>query len=692
MIMTEKMELLAPAGGKQELIAAVDSGADAVYIGAEKFSARAGAGNFDERQMREAVEYAHAFGVKVHCAINTLIKENELMLATETAISASKCGVDALIIQDIGFASHLRKVLPDMELHASTQMTVTSAEGVAYLKDMGFTRVVLARELSVSEIERIVKSTDIEIEVFVHGAICMSYSGQCLMSSMLGGRSGNRGRCAQPCRLKYDLMENDRVCDSAYVLSPKDMALVNHLTELKRIGVTSLKIEGRLKSAEYVSCVGGIYRKYIDKMVPITTKDMTELKNAFSRSGFTDGYFTSKFGAGMMSHKNPANNSGSIYTQSVKDTAAGKNGRKIPINIYATLKAGEVFKITACDGDGNYAKSEGEVSAEYAVGRPLDEERIKIQLAKLGTTVFVAETTEVEVDANVTVPIKEINEVRRKVCESLWEKRISRKEKRVCSVQTDETKKSQKGVPYLTAEIMTKEQGEAALKTGRIKRLFAPPGVAKLLDGENEVTEIVTRMPDILSDVEPETESVSVSSPAAVYKYKNKAKYGEFRLNIYNSLSAKNFSDLKCITLSPELNLNEIRYVADKVSQPETEIIGYGHIPLMLMKNCPIKAMGKCQKGKRIYSLRDRKNVKFPIMCSFGCRAVLLNSKPIYMADMADELIKTNVDCIRLNFTLESPEECTEIINMYSDALDGRKVPKMKENTFTRGHLHRGVQ
>ena len=283
--MKTRMELLAPAGGMRELKAAVGSGADAVYMGAAAFSARAGAGNFTEEEMREAVRYAHTYGVKVHCAINTLIKENEFCEAVSTAVIAAKCGVDALIIQDIGFAGHIRKVLPDIELHASTQMTVTSLEGVRYLEKMGFSRVVLARELSLSEIEYIAKNAKAEIEVFVHGAICVCYSGQCLMSSILGGRSGNRGRCAQPCRLPYELTEGEKICGSGYILSPKDMALIKHLDKLRKAGVASLKIEGRLKSAEYVSAVVGVYRKYLDSDGEVTDEDMAELKNAFSRSG-----------------------------------------------------------------------------------------------------------------------------------------------------------------------------------------------------------------------------------------------------------------------------------------------------------------------------------------------------------------------------------------------------------------------
>lgn len=690
--MTENIELLAPAGGMRELVAAVNSGADAVYIGADMFSARAGAGNFTQEQMQEAVKYAHAFGVKVHCAINTLIKESEFQSATETAISAAMCGVDAIIVQDLGLASHLREILPDMELHASTQMTVTSAEGVKYLKSKGFNRVVLARELSMSEIEKIVKSTNIEIEVFVHGAICMSYSGQCLMSSILGGRSGNRGRCAQPCRLCYSLLENGRECKTAYALSPKDMALINHLDELKRIGVASLKIEGRLKSAEYVSAVVGVYRKYLDSGAPIAAEDIEELKNAFSRSGFTDGYFTGKLGKALMSHDNPANNSGSTFTKEAKDRIAGKGGRKIPINIFASLKEGEPLKISVYDNDGNVINEESAAVSEKAISHPMDKERLISQLSKLGDTAFSIQEIYVDIDEGITVPIKEINNTRRIACEKLWNERAKVREQRIVEVKVYDCEAKENSPVYLTAEVMTIEQGRAVIKTGKVRRIYAPSSVAEVLMGECEGTEIITKTSDILTDEKLPLNSVSVSSPGAMYRYSAFAQYGDFRLNIYNSYTAKEFRNLDCITLSPELNLTEIKQTAQEVTGVETEIIGYGHIPLMLMRNCPVKALGKCQNGKRIYTLRDRKNVEFPILCSDDCRAVLLNSKPIFVADIMDEVLSARINCIRLNFTVENPAQCDKIVNMYASALSGNKVEPPEVNTFTRGHFRRGVQ
>lgn len=690
-MLKNNIELLAPAGGMAELKAAVQSGADAVYIGASSFSARAGAGNFSPEDMRNAVEYAHAYGVKVHCALNTLIKESEIDSAIETAICANECGVDALIIQDIGLSQHIKKLLPCMELHGSTQMTVTSLEGVTALEKMGFSRVVLARELSLGEIEHIVKNSKAEIEVFVHGAICMCYSGQCLMSSMLGGRSGNRGRCAQPCRLPYELIEKDKVCDNAYVLSPKDMALIEHLENLKRVGVSSLKIEGRLKSAQYVSAVVGVYRKYLDNPVPVSDNDMTELKNAFSRSGFTDGYLTGKLGKQMMSHKNPANNSGSTFTAEAKLRAEGKFVRKIPIDIYASLFEGDVFRVTAYGKDGLCVVCEGSETAQTPQSRPLDRTRIEEQLKKLGDTPFEAKTVTVEVDKNVTIPIKEINKVRRDVCDLLWNELCHINKRQVNNAEI--IRKEKRDVPnmYLTAEVMTREQGSAVIKAGGIKRIYAPCDVAQELSQLDCGVEIVTRASDILSCEDIKTEAVSVSSLGAMVRYGERAKYGEWRLNVYNSLTANAMSGLSCITISPELNLRDIAEVVSYLPDIDAELIGYGRIPLMIMKNCPIKALGRCQNGKNIYKLRDRKGMEFPIICTKGCNAVLLNSKPIYTADMIDEIRKTKINCIRLNFTVEKSEECGKIVNIYRKALEGEIPPSMAENTFTRGHLKRGV-
>lgn len=685
----DNMELLAPAGGMAQLKAAVQSGADAVYLGAGSFSARAGAANFSYEELKEAVRYCHVYGVKVHCAINTLIKEKEFELAASTAAQINECGADAVIVQDLGLAAYIKKTFPDIELHASTQMTVTSLEGVKYLEEKGFDRVVLARELSLEEIRKITSGAKAEIEVFVHGAICMSYSGQCLMSSMLGGRSGNRGRCAQPCRQFYELDGNGKK-HGAYVLSPKDMALIEHLEELSRAGVTSLKIEGRLKSAEYVSAVTGVYRKYLDYAHKVEQRDMDELKNAFSRSGFTDGYLTGKLGSDMMSHSNPANNSGSTYTDEAKERALGKIVRRIPVNIFASLENDSVLKVTAYDNDNNCAYCEGTVTAETAKNKPLTSKRLAEQLSKLGSTPFEPADVNAEVNGAVTIPVKEINEVRRRVCAELEEMRAKRPDKRMEETEPVYSFRERGGI-YLTAEVANVEQGLAVLAAGGVKRIYAPPETARALLKAADDVDIITKTADIFETEKIYTKHVSVSSPAALRYYGEKALYGDFRLNVYNSQTAQEFSALKSITVSPELNLHEIEDITRNFGSSEIEIIGYGYLPLMIMRNCPVKAMGECAHGKNSYLLRDKKGMEFRVMCGKGCRAILLNSKPVFVADIIESVKKCGADSIRLNFTVEKSQQCGKIVSVYRKALEGKEAEPMAENTFTRGHLKRGV-
>lgn len=686
------MELLAPAGGPEALRAAVQSGADAVYLGAGSFSARAGAENFSFEELSRAVRYCHIYGVKVHCALNTLIKENELEAAAETAEGICRAGADAIIIQDLGLASHIKRMLPDIELHASTQMTVTSVEGVKALEDAGFDRVVLARELSLSEIEKIAGAAKAEIEVFVHGAICMCYSGQCLMSSMLGGRSGNRGRCAQPCRLSYTLLEDGKERGSAHILSPKDMALIEHLKELESAGVTSLKIEGRLKSPEYVSAVTGIYRKYLDSArAKVSEKDMAELRSAFSRSGFTDGYLTGRLGADMMSHDNPANNSGSRFSAETKERASGRFIRKIPISIFASLREGEPLSVIAYDRNGVCVSCTGTVPAERALKKPLDEERLKEQLSKLGSTPFEAEEIGAETDEGVTIPVKDINETRRRLCGALEDELASREPGRTIKTPFAFGKRGGVRDVYLTAEVMTVAQAEAVAETGAVRRIYAPAAVCEKLGGEIDGAELVTKTTDIYRPERICTKHASVSSAAALRHYGEKAVYGDFRLNVYNSLTASFFCGLKSVTLSPELNLREIRDIAGHFSAAELEVIGYGYLPLMIMKNCPVKAMGRCARHGGAFSLRDRENLEFRLLCGDGCRSILLNSKPIYTADIIESIVNSEINSIRLNFTVENYGECGKIVSAYRAALDGKQAEPMKENTFTRGHLRRGV-
>lgn len=688
------MELLAPAGSPSALRAAVQSGADAVYLGVDMFGARQSAENFTLDELSHWVDYCHLYGVDVHVTVNTLIKNNELSLLTDYVKRLNEARVDALIVQDIGAADVIKNTVPDMTLHASTQMTVTSLEGVKYLENMGFSRVVLARELNEKEIAYICKNAEAEIEVFVHGAICMCYSGQCLMSSILGGRSGNRGRCAQPCRLPYELTEKGKRVGQGYILSPKDMSLVNELGTLKRIGVKSLKIEGRLKRAEYVSAVVGVYRKYLDNPKKATEQDIQELTDAFSRTGFTDGYFKGQLGKAMMSHKSPGNSADNKFTaKAIARTSENANIRKIPVNIMGTLKNGEPLEVTMYDRDGNCASVSGTLNAEAAINKPLDEARLQEQLSKLGSTPFEAVSVQVHADEGITIPVKEINSLRRSAADELMKKRSERAVGRSndCEILTRCSR--EKPDIILTAEVNNSEQLEAAIN-GDIKRIYAPLGTLKnkrLADmAKNKGIDLVAKATDIFSEQDISSDAVLVSSPAAIYRYGGKRLYGDFRLNIFNSCTAQHFSQLEGVTLSPELNIHEIQDILEYTTA-KTEIIGYGHLPLMIMRNCPVKAMGKCQEGKQVYTLRDRKNEEFPIVCGDGCRAVLLNSKPIFLADKITDLLNLKINSIRLIFTVEKFSQCGKIIDVYKRALDGEKIEPLRENTFTRGHFYRKV-
>ena len=706
------MELLAPAGSSAALHAAVQSGADAVYLGGSMFGARHSAENFNSADMKKWVDYCHLYGVDVHVTVNTLIKEKEMASFQQYIKELNNIGVDALIVQDIGAAEIIKNTTPDMTLHASTQMTVTSLEGVKYLENMGFSRVVLSRELSGKEIEHICKNARAEIEVFVHGAICMCYSGQCLMSSILGGRSGNRGRCAQPCRLPYELLEKGKSVGNGYVLSPKDMALINELGTLNKMGVASLKIEGRLKRAEYVSAVVGVYRKYIDmleagKAQTASKSDMRELLDAFSRTGFTDGYFKGNLGKNMMSHDTPSNNAENKFTEAAQKRAhENANIRKIPINIMGTLKKDSPLELTFYDNDGNYAYAVGTLNSEAARQKPMDEKRLREQILKLGSTPFECEEISISVDEGITIPVKEINSVRREAAEMLVSERQQREKGFVIDYCLPKIKREYSGEIMLTVEVSDEEQFRAAVEKN-IQRIYVPStlmgtlnkGTLKnnnLIDkAAKKGIELITKASEIFCEEKIVTDGVLVSSPAAAYKYKDKKLYGDFRLNVYNSFTAQHFDFLETVTLSPELNLHEIGGLLENTTA-NAEVIAYGRIPLMIMKNCPIKAMGKCQNGKNIYKLRDRKNEEFTLVCARecggGCRSKLLNSKPIFMADKMEDLKKLKINSIRLIFTVENFSQCGKIIDVYKRALSGDVIGNdMADNSYTRGHFYRGV-
>lgn len=687
----KKLELLSPAGSRRALTAAVQSGADAVYIGGAMFSARQGAANFSIEEMAEAVRYCHLYGVKVYVAVNTLVKDREINLLAQYARDLNQMCVDGVIIQDLGAAEILKKAAPEIELHASTQMTVTSLAGVRFLEEHGFSRVVLARELSAEAIAEICRQAKAEIEVFVHGALCMSYSGQCLMSSIIGGRSRNRGCCAQPCRLMYGIEEQSgKTVKRGHLLSPKDLALIEEIGQLKKMGVASLKIEGRLKRPEYVSAVTGLYRKYIDAPGKITAGDWKQLNDAFNRGRFSKAYFAGQTGGAMMSVEKPGNASDNLFSEEAKRRAAqDADVRKLSVDIYCSLEVGKPLVLTMVDEDGNAAVSQSAEPAEKAVNQPLSEERLSRQVSKLGGTPFLAQNVCSSTDGISVMKAAQINQVRRDAAEHLIKMRTERMPGASGSISERERVRRQPEL-YISIEANTPEQIKAARKQG-ISRIFAPEHLAA------EYTGVIPILPDIDRDKtasQGAADCVCVMNLAQLQKNKKRPIVIGHRMNVFNAYTAdflKDCGNIKGIVLSPELNLREITELLE-ASSGIFEVIAYGRLPLMLMENCPVKAYGFCRKDGKGYFLRDRKGESFPILCAPDCTARLLNSKPVYMADKLADLKKTGIDGLRLVFTTEEFSECLAIINEYKNALNGIKIQAPSDNTFTRGHFYRGVQ
>lgn len=655
------VELLSPAGSPDALRAAVASGADAVYLGASGlFSARASARNFDISSIKEHIDYCHERGVRVHAAINTLIGDREMNDALECAEHFANAGVDAFIVQDIGLVSVLQKIT-DVPLHASTQMTIHSLDGALELEDLGFSRVVLSRELSLKDIAYITSHTKLETEVFVHGALCVCYSGQCYMSSVIGGRSGNRGLCAQPCRLPYD---------RGYVLSMKDNCLIDHLEELVNCGVSSLKIEGRMKSPEYVGAVTYAYAEALRGRKDENVKDM--LAGVFSRDGFTDGYLTGHTGRGMFGRRDE-----NEKADRFKISALEYPRFRLDMSV---IRCDDSVRITGFSEDGFSAETS--IPCSDAKKAPLSADDAEKSLFKLGNTVYYPGSFSFDAE-NMFVPVSGLNSARREIIDSLGKMRSVRNNRFSdwrALVAVGSGSDRQNNVKPRTEGYFLKIESVPVSDCG-LDRIWIPlTSVGKkefvsLLEVYGD--KIGVFIPPVFHDSEyPEIRKlldiaaglgirrVLCGNIGQIRMCSDRFEvHGDYGLNIYNRLSVRAFTeDFGCesVTLSFERQLAALK----SLNNGKTGIIAYGRLPFMIMRNC---TENKCRKNeKRI--LTDRMHKVFPVTCEFGCRNRIWNSDILYLGDRLQD-----IECfsfIRFIFVDENREDVVKITNTYTSSGD----------------------
>ena len=694
-MMKKKVEILAPAGSFESVVAAVRCKADAVYMGAKAFNARIKADNFEGDLLKEAVQLCHSHEMKVHVTMNTLISDGEISAALAVLKDVCDCGADAVILQDVGFASLVKKACPELERHASTQMSVQTVAGVKLLEEMGFDRVVIPREMNKAEVKRIKDNTDVEIEMFVHGAHCMSVSGQCYMSSMFGGRSGNRGLCAQPCRLPFAAEGG-----TGYDLSLKDLSLAERIGEISAIGVDSLKIEGRMKRPEYVAAAVTAIRQGRDG--DDNGEMLKKLRGVFSRSGFTDGYFENNRGINMFGTRQKEDVT-SATNVLLKDLARlyEKEQPRFAVDFHLTVLDGEKVSLSA-SSEGKFAFAESDAVPEKALNKPLTKEGFAERIAKCGGTQFYADKIEIDLDEGLIVPASVINELRRKALEELENKITSVKvynfteldasamlgqlqkknttgenkpkfNVRVASVS--QIPDNLENVENLYIPIMTAENS-----VEKVKNLPVSVGI-EIPRGIFGAEELVEKRLEMFKTHGFKVAYCSTLDAVAIAKKLGFEIHTGFALNVFNSFTADFFEGLgvKVMTLSPELTLGQLEKISTGAKK---SIIAYGRLPLMLTRNCPVKNGTDCEDCKGRGVLTDRMNKKFPVVCSFGCSEVL-NSQPIYMADRLHEI--KNIDLLTLYFTREKKEIAEAILDAY-------RKGKAVKGDYTRGLYYRGAE
>lgn len=715
-----KPEILSPAGSWETLKAAVAAGADAVYFGGPVFNARHGAANFTCDDIAAAVAYCHVRGVKAYITFNTMLFSRELPRAMELLAAICAAGADAAIVQDVGLAALIRRAAPGLRLHASTQMSVHNADGVRLLARAGFSRVVAGREVSRGQLREMIACSPAEIEVFVHGALCMSVSGQCYLSAMLGGRSGNRGMCAQPCRLPFAAPGSPNPAN----LSLKDLSLVEQIGALAEMGAASLKIEGRMKRPEYVAAATDICARAVQGET-VTREEMERLRAVFSRGGFTRGYFEDRTGPAMFGRRSRED---VLAMQDVlagyRRLYAGPEPARVPVRMAAVVEANRPAQLTAADPEGRTATVFGPVP-EPARTRPLDAQELQARLEKTGGTPFLVKEITVELGGGLSLPAAAVNGLRREALQELEKSRgraaAAACEKLEFSTVSTASVENRRGLRIRLRHI---RQLTPAAETAGAELIFLPP--AEIAAAPARIRALAARgirvgaeLPRAVFGTERERlmralrqcRELGVADALCgnlgnlpMAEEAGMAVHGDFGLNIANFAARQEIGRLGAVSciVSFEAALRDAAAVNRREADagpgpsgpglsgpgPETGLIAYGRLPLMLTRNCPLKngeGCAACQSGTGApRGLTDRKHVFFPVVC-FGGASELLNSRPLWMCDRKHELYAAGAAFAALYFSIESPDEVDAVLKAWRE---GAPAP----GEFTRGLYDRGVE
>ena len=692
------LELLAPAGSMESLRAAVQNGANAVYLGCGIYNARQGAKNFTPQALTEAVKYCHVRDVAVHLTLNTLVSDKETQELVQLIRHAAQSGVDAFIVQDLGVVRLCRQIAPHIPIHGSTQMTIHSLPGVLLCAAWGLSRVVLSRELSREEIRYICQNSPIEIEVFGHGALCMCYSGQCYLSAAIGGRSGNRGRCAQPCRQSYGYGR----WQNQYPLSLKDSCLVRELKELEQMGVASLKLEGRMKRPEYVAAVTGIYRKALD--THMVTRDMEKtLLDAFNRQGFTQGYYDGNLGGEMFGVREDTRENAAFFKE-LRQTYETGETPLVPIRFQAVVRPG-LTQLTVIDPQNRVCTAQGP-APEMARVAELTKEVLIARLTKTGGTPYRCVEAAVEIEPGLSLSASAINGLRRDVLNQLTALRARRDVPALGRPERIPNYRTPQEPPAYNIQVTTKEQITGRLLKMQPNLLYVPlhlltedAAFTRDLVGKVRVCPVLPRVvhDGELARLKEQLRSLRalgirealVGNLGLLLPVRECGMHprGDFGLNIYNSAALQSIREmeLRSQCLSFEMTLPQIR---DAKKGLPCEILAYGRLPLMITENCLIRGRtGQCTCHLGSAKLVDKTGSEFPVIRDGNtCRSVLLNGKKLYWLDRQEDLARLGLWAVRLYFTTENPQEVDRVLSAC------RSGEAMDPGACTRGLYLRGLQ